>query len=152
MSDTTIENPVLNAPYDEPTRHFRFGDEGITNEIVVGRRPSAYFVPIAPIAYVQQLPADKIKDRSQLEKLINYSERHREEIPCYALRHALRLRNSSNRGEKANDLCVADRQKHRGMSWSPDGSVALTSTTTLGRNHELDRWCATGELSMQWVA
>jgi type III restriction enzyme len=28
-------------------RHFRFTDEGITDEIVDGRRVSAYFVPIA---------------------------------------------------------------------------------------------------------
>ncbi len=28
------ENPVLNSPYNEPTRHFRFSDEGITSEIV----------------------------------------------------------------------------------------------------------------------
>ncbi len=34
MPDTLIENPILNSPYSEPTRHFRFGDEGITNEIV----------------------------------------------------------------------------------------------------------------------
>ena len=33
--------------YDEPTRHFRFSDEGITNEIDDGRRTSSYFVPIA---------------------------------------------------------------------------------------------------------
>ena len=29
-----IENPVLNSPYKEPTRHFRFSDEGIISEIV----------------------------------------------------------------------------------------------------------------------
>ena len=34
MPDTLIENPILNSPYREPTRHFRFGDEGITNEVV----------------------------------------------------------------------------------------------------------------------
>ena len=48
MPDTLIENPILNSPYREPTRHFLFGDEGITNEIVEGRRSSAYFVPIPP--------------------------------------------------------------------------------------------------------
>jgi hypothetical protein len=39
-------------------------------------------------------------------------------IPVYAVRRQLGLRNSSNRGEKANDLLVAARQKHNGMSWS----------------------------------
>jgi type III restriction enzyme len=47
MSQVVIENPIINSPFDEPTRHFRFSDEGITNEIDDGRRTSSYFVPIA---------------------------------------------------------------------------------------------------------
>jgi hypothetical protein len=47
MSQVVIENPIINTPFHEPTRHFRFNDEGITNEIVDGRRVSTYFVPIA---------------------------------------------------------------------------------------------------------
>lgn len=47
MRQVVIENPVLNSPFGEPTRHFRFTDEGITNEIMDGRRISSYFVPIA---------------------------------------------------------------------------------------------------------
>jgi type III restriction enzyme len=47
MSQVVIENPIINSPFEEPTRHFRFTDEGITNEIVDGRRISSYFVPIA---------------------------------------------------------------------------------------------------------
>lgn len=46
MTDTIIENPILNSPFREPDRHFRFNDDGITNEIVKGRRNSIYFVPI----------------------------------------------------------------------------------------------------------
>ena len=35
MSDVVIiENPVINSPFAEPKRHFRFADDGITNEIV----------------------------------------------------------------------------------------------------------------------
>ncbi len=41
-----IENPILNSPYEEPRRHFRFTEEGITDEIVEARRISSYFVPI----------------------------------------------------------------------------------------------------------
>jgi len=33
MKQVVIENPVLNSPFREPTRHFRFTDEGITREI-----------------------------------------------------------------------------------------------------------------------
>ncbi len=47
MRQVVIENPVLNSPYSEPTRHFKFDEEGITNEIVQQRRISAYFVPVA---------------------------------------------------------------------------------------------------------
>jgi type III restriction enzyme len=46
MSDVVIENPVINSPFVEPERHFRFTDDGITNEVVEGRRESSYFVPI----------------------------------------------------------------------------------------------------------
>ena len=47
MSQVVIENPIINSPFDEPIRHFRFADEGITDEIIEGRRTSSYFVPIA---------------------------------------------------------------------------------------------------------
>lgn len=47
VSQVVIENPIISSPFDEPTRHFRFSDEGITNQIVDGRRTSSYFVPIA---------------------------------------------------------------------------------------------------------
>jgi type III restriction enzyme len=36
----------MNSPFDEPRRHFKFDDEGITSEILNGRRPSSHFVPI----------------------------------------------------------------------------------------------------------
>ncbi len=47
MPQVTIENPILNSPFEEPKHHFRFADEGITNEIVASRRISSYFIPIA---------------------------------------------------------------------------------------------------------
>ncbi|MCE5273251.1 DEAD/DEAH box helicase family protein [bacterium] len=47
MPQVVIENPILNSPFEEPNRHFRFNDEGITDEIVEERRTSSYFVPIA---------------------------------------------------------------------------------------------------------
>ncbi|HYD08882.1 MAG TPA: DEAD/DEAH box helicase family protein, partial [Acidimicrobiales bacterium] len=45
-AQVVIENPILNRPFAAPERHFRFDDEGITEEIVEGRRPSSYFMPI----------------------------------------------------------------------------------------------------------
>lgn len=42
-----IENPIINSPFAQPKRHFRFDDNGITNEITAGRRLSTYHIPIA---------------------------------------------------------------------------------------------------------
>ena len=74
MPDTLIENPILNSPYREPGRHFRFGDEGITNEIVETRRSSAYFVPIPPPKKKgKQLVFDTewTEDRIELNEQVN---------------------------------------------------------------------------------
>jgi len=46
MRQVVIENPVLNSAFEEPGRHWKFGDDGITDEIVEQRRISSYFVPI----------------------------------------------------------------------------------------------------------
>lgn len=47
MPQVVIENPILNSPFIEPNRHFRFGEDGITDQIEESRRISSYFVPIA---------------------------------------------------------------------------------------------------------
>jgi len=47
VSPVAIENPILNSPFREPTRHWEFSDEGITTNVVEGRRRSTYFIPIA---------------------------------------------------------------------------------------------------------
>lgn len=75
MSQVVIENPVINSPFREPTRHFRFTDEGITNEIEIGRRISSYFVPIAQPRKKgsKQLSFDTewTQDRVEENKLVN---------------------------------------------------------------------------------
>jgi len=47
LRHAVIENPVINSPFAEPQRHFRFDDDGITDQIVAARRISSYFIPIA---------------------------------------------------------------------------------------------------------
>jgi type III restriction enzyme len=75
MSQVVIENPIINSPFDEPIRHFRFSDEGITNEIVEARRTSSYFVPIAQPKKKgsRQLHFDTewTQDRIEENKLVN---------------------------------------------------------------------------------
>ena len=47
MPQVVLSNPILNSPFAEPSRHYRFSDEGITDEICSGRWASGYFLPIA---------------------------------------------------------------------------------------------------------
>ena len=74
MPQVVIENPILNSPYVEPIRHFRFSDEGITDEIVESRRVSSYFMPIpAAKKKGKQLAFDTewTRDRVEENKFIN---------------------------------------------------------------------------------
>jgi hypothetical protein len=59
-------------------------------------------------------------------------------IPNYKARRKERRFNGSGHGEKANDLLVARRQKHKGMHWSWATSDALTALKTLMLNHGWD--------------
>ncbi len=83
MTARTIENPVLNSPFQEPRRHFRFDDQGITSDIVKGRRPSSYFVPV-PEARRRggqlALAADWTQDRIEENELV---ERIRERVAVW---------------------------------------------------------------------
>jgi type III restriction enzyme len=74
MTDALIENPILNSPYEEPTRHWKFTEEGITNAIEEGRRVSAYFMPIAKSkkeAAQQPFETEWTSDRIEENKEIN---------------------------------------------------------------------------------
>ena len=65
---------------------------------------------------------------------------------CYALRAGLGLRNSSNPVEKTNDILVAQRQKHNGMSWSKYGSSALAAIEMVFYNGYEDIWFRFGQI------
>lgn len=75
MQQVVIENPIINSPFVAPERHFRFTEQGITNEIVEGRRVSSYFIPIPrakkknpkQLAFETEWTADRIEEN----KLIN---------------------------------------------------------------------------------
>ncbi len=73
MADTLIENPIINAPFEEPTRHFRFTEDGITSEIVEERRVSAYFMPIAKAkkSAQAQFETEWTADRLEENRFIN---------------------------------------------------------------------------------
>ena len=43
----SIENPILNSPYEQPDRPYEVGPKGPTGVVLDGRRPSESFIPIA---------------------------------------------------------------------------------------------------------
>jgi type III restriction enzyme len=76
MPNRVIANPIINSPFSEPTRHFQFDDEGITDEIVAGRRSSSYFVPIPRAkkkngSKQQVFDTEWTKDRIEENRLVN---------------------------------------------------------------------------------
>jgi len=104
------------------------------------------------INFLNETDTSLIKNQTRMAELISYLERNKPYIPCYEIRKKLGLKNSSAIGEKMNDLVVAERQKHNGMSWSKEGSVALASITALKRNNESRKWFEEKELDFRLVA
>lgn len=87
-----------------------------------------------------------VKNPPAVEALIAYLEKRREYIPDYQERQHAGLWIASTRVEKFNDWAVSDRCKHRGMSWSPQGVLALAVLEAARRNGELDHWRQDREL------
>jgi hypothetical protein len=81
-----------------------------------------------------------------VEELIGYLEKRRGFIPDYQERQRAGLWIASTRVEKFNDWAVSERCKHRGMSWTPQGVLALAALEAARRNGELDRWRQDREL------
>ncbi len=129
LKGKTIRNKIL----DEITKYLWIGEIGLAKEVL------------------SKIEINDIKSLEHIEKLIGYFERNEKNIPCYALRKELGLRNSSNKGEKANDMIVSKRQKHNGMSWSKCGSTSLATITTLNLNKELHRWFSCGKIDFKLV-
>jgi hypothetical protein len=106
----------------------------------------------AAITFLHQIESKYIKAPDSIKGLVGYLERNRSFIPCYVVRRKLGLRNSSNRGEKANDIVVAARQKHNGMSWSQPGSSALAALQTLVCNDTHGKWLEERAVDFQMAA
>lgn len=76
MRQVVIENPIINSPFEEPKRHFRFTDDGITDEIVEGRRPSVNFIPIPPpkkrgkqLTFDTQWTLDRVEENQIINRI-----------------------------------------------------------------------------------
>jgi type III restriction enzyme len=77
MADVVIENPVLNSPFEEPKRHFRFTEDGITDEVAEERRISQYFVPIPrakkksakQLSFETEWTADRVEENKEINRI-----------------------------------------------------------------------------------
>lgn len=99
------------------------------------------------ITCISSIDEDKVRSKKKLKEAVDYLRTKAPYIYCYALRAKAGLTNSSSAVEKANDLVVAQRQKHNGMSWSYDGSAHLATLTAAARNGELPGWIRNRQLS-----
>lgn len=125
----------------------------IRNDVLSELMPLLWYGRVdKAIEYLSGLNEKLIKNQDVCISLIKYLKRNQLYIPCFAVRKKLGLRNSSNIGEKMNDLIVSNRQKHNGMSWSRSGSVALATLTALKRNKEYVNWFEDRDLKFKLVA
>lgn len=79
MKQVIIENPVLNSPFEEPKRHFKFTEDGITDEIIEERRISQYFVPIPrpkkrggknkQLSFDTEWTADRVEENKDINRI-----------------------------------------------------------------------------------
>lgn len=69
------------------------------------------------------------KNAAKREELLGYLEKNRTTIIDYDRRQKMGKVIGSGRMEKQNDVVVAQRQKRKGMSWSPQGSLSLALVT-----------------------
>jgi hypothetical protein len=81
-----------------------------------------------------------VRNPAAVEELIAYLEKRRAYIPNYQQRQQAGLWIASTRVEKYNDWAVSARCKHQGMSWSPQGVLALATLEAARRHGELDDW------------
>jgi Uncharacterised protein family (UPF0236) len=81
-----------------------------------------------------------VRNPTAVEELIGYLEKRRAYIPDYRQRQRAGLWIASTQVEKYNDWAVSARCKHQGMSWSPQGVLALAALEAARRNGELDAW------------
>ena len=90
------------------------------------------------IKYLSELPDSAVKNKAHLKDVIDYLERKKEGITTLSIRRWLGMKIGSRDVEKDNDIIVASRQKHNGMSWNREGSSNLSALTAMTRNGQMN--------------
>ncbi|MFZ6005765.1 MAG: BPTD_3080 family restriction endonuclease [Actinomycetota bacterium] len=63
----TLDNPILNSPYDAPGAHFVLGQRGPTGEIKEGRRPSESFVAVPSGKKIKKGQAEETAEQQAID-------------------------------------------------------------------------------------
>ena len=101
-------------------------------------------------SYLDGLDPSVVRKPEKIEELKKYLDRKEDGIYPYAVRKVLGVINSSNQGEKSNDLVVAQRCKHNGMSWTACGIKGMRNINLLILNGE-SAWYETHTLEFKPV-
>ena len=105
------------------------------NALLNSLKPKLWYGKVADALSLLEAYQPQTKNEKRLDELIGYLRKHQTEIPDYNERRIHCQFNGSGHVEKANDLLVARRQKHRGMHWSLETSDSLCALKTLMLNH-----------------
>ena len=95
---------------------------------------------------LKSIDAKMIRVQTKITDTIEYLDARRPYLYCFAARKITGLINSSARVEGMNNRVVSSRQKHKGMSWSENGSRGLAYLAVLKQNGELSEWIRSGNV------
>lgn len=155
MNQVVIENPAINSPFEEPRRHFRFSDDGITNEITGQRRVSSYFIPIAKpkkkgkeqLYFDTEWTQDRIEENKFINQVRARVKQWRENKHFGVTRTTAQLLQYWTRAERERKLffCQIDAletliylleiAKNQGDTWMENEHITLKS---IANNEEID--------------
>ena len=79
MTDA-LANPILNTPYEAPSRHFAMGPKGPTGEIAEFRRPSESFIPIPQSKKGSTRSADAVSVPLEFDFDVTHERREKNEF------------------------------------------------------------------------
>lgn len=77
---------ILNSPYEEPSRHFKSDEKGISNEIVELRRPSSFFIPVPRAKTLKKREEQNVAEGaygSELQKENEFINKVREKVSAW---------------------------------------------------------------------
>ncbi len=132
MSDA-LANPVLNGPYDPPSRHFEIDPgRGPTGNVLEGRRPSESYIPVAPVR--KRARGGKSKQPSPDQLMLTLTN---EQVERNTLINDLRREVELWRGRGYDGVTPIDAQAAAALGRSRPGEPGALRPARGGRDRDL---------------